>query len=84
MAAIRTLSEEAWTAMDAAIAKAECVIHDREAAIADALSRSLRLTRRVKAVEQELTVVGVTAIEDTLRDNVKETISVPPPPFVHA
>mgnify|MGYP007000657770 CR=1 FL=1 len=36
MAAVRTLSEAEWAAMDAAIAKAECVIHEREAAIAEA------------------------------------------------
>ena len=36
MAAVRTLSEAEWEAMDAAIAKAECVIHEREAAIAEA------------------------------------------------
>ncbi|OAO16472.1 phospholipid-transporting atpase [Blastocystis sp. ATCC 50177/Nand II] len=65
VAAVRTLSEAEWAAMDAAIAKAECVIHEREAAIAEA----------VTVVEQNLVPVGVTGIEDTLRDNVKETIS---------
>ena len=30
----------------------------------------------MKVVEQNLVPVGITGIEDTLRDNVKETISV--------
>lgn len=84
MAAVRAVSEEQWAAMDTTIAKAECLIHDREAAIAEAWAFLEWLRHRVKAVEQELVPVGVTAIEDTLRENVKETISVAFVSFHHA
>lgn len=61
----RTISEADWTEMEELLDNAEKQIKDRDA----------KMGRIMDAIEVDLTILGVTGIDDRLQDQVPETIA---------